>query len=195
MLVDRLIGRRPPRGRTTPPTSGAIDIAYWRDLLASGPRRRASTASSGSPWPRIRAMCSPSSLRKARGGNAGSAIMGRFRPRSADGGIGGIPPIRSTPTGIRTQDLVLIRHETRYKLAALTAELWGQCLGSHALTWGSDRRRGGRHPEGYPRAAPPPDRCHGEFCTPSLNQACGRCAMRAAWEDTHDRTAQHLGDP
>ena len=32
----------------------------------------------------------------------------------------------STPTGIRTQDLVLIRHDTRYKLAALTAELWGR---------------------------------------------------------------------
>ena len=31
-----------------------------------------------------------------------------------------------TPTGIRTQDLVLIRHDTRYKLAALTAELWGR---------------------------------------------------------------------
>ena len=32
----------------------------------------------------------------------------------------------STPTGIRTQDLVLIRHDTRYTLAALTAELWGR---------------------------------------------------------------------
>ena len=32
----------------------------------------------------------------------------------------------STPTGIRTQDLVLIRHDTRYKRAALTAELWGR---------------------------------------------------------------------
>ena len=31
-----------------------------------------------------------------------------------------------TPTGIRTQDLVFIRHDTRYKLAALTAELWGR---------------------------------------------------------------------
>ena len=31
----------------------------------------------------------------------------------------------STPTGTRTRNLVHIRHETRYKLAALTIELWG----------------------------------------------------------------------
>ena len=34
--------------------------------------------------------------------------------------------VLGTPTGIRTQDLVFIRHDTRYKLAALTAELWGR---------------------------------------------------------------------
>lgn len=31
----------------------------------------------------------------------------------------------STPTGTRTRNLVLIRHETVYKAAALTIELWG----------------------------------------------------------------------
>lgn len=195
MLVDRVIGRRPPRGRTTPPTPGISDISLLARPLGQWPEAARRHCIEREPMaPDTRNVLSELAPQSS-GGNAGSAIMGRFRPRSADGGIGGIPPIRSTPTGIRTQDLVLIRHETRYKLAALTAELWGQCLGSHALTWGSDRRRGGRHPEGYPRAAPSPDRCHGEFCTPSLNQACGRCAMRAAWEDTHDRTAQHLGDP
>ena len=59
----------------------------------------------------------------------------------------------STPTGIRTQDLVLIRHDTRYKLAALTAELWGR---GHdidgveevdAAGTGGGRQRGSRLPQ------------------------------------------------
>ena len=59
----------------------------------------------------------------------------------------------STPTGIRTQDLVLIRHDTRYKLAALTAELWGRghdtdgAEESDAASAGGARQRGSRLPQ------------------------------------------------
>ena len=59
----------------------------------------------------------------------------------------------STPTGIRTQDLVLIRHDTRYKLAALTAELWGRGRDADgveeadAASAGGARQRGSRLPQ------------------------------------------------
>ena len=59
----------------------------------------------------------------------------------------------STPTGIRTQDLVLIRHDTRYKLAALTAELWGRghdidgIEEADAASTGGGRQRGSRLPQ------------------------------------------------
>ena len=59
----------------------------------------------------------------------------------------------STPTGIRTQDLVLIRHDTRYKLAALTAELWGRghdidgIEEADAAGTGGGRQRGSRLPQ------------------------------------------------
>ena len=59
----------------------------------------------------------------------------------------------STPTGIRTQDLVLIRHDTRYKLAALTAELWGRGRDADgveeadAASTGGARQRGSRLPQ------------------------------------------------
>ena len=58
-----------------------------------------------------------------------------------------------TPTGIRTQDLVLIRHDTRYKLAALTAELWGRGRDADgveeadAASTGGARQRGSRLPQ------------------------------------------------
>ena len=59
----------------------------------------------------------------------------------------------STPTGIRTQDLVLIRHDTRYKLAALTAELWGRghdidgIEEADAAGTGGGQQRGSRLPQ------------------------------------------------
>ena len=59
----------------------------------------------------------------------------------------------STPTGIRTQDLVLIRHDTRYKLAALTAELWGRghdidgIEEADAASTGGGQQRGSRLPQ------------------------------------------------
>ena len=58
-----------------------------------------------------------------------------------------------TPTGIRTQDLVLIRHDTRYKLAALTAELWGRGRDADGVEEGRrcqhrrSRLRGSRLPQ------------------------------------------------
>ena len=58
-----------------------------------------------------------------------------------------------TPTGIRTQDLVLIRHDTRYKLAALTAELWGRghdidgVEEADAAGTGGGQQRGSRLPQ------------------------------------------------
>lgn len=62
----------------------------------------------------------------------------------------------STPTGIRTQDLVLIRHDTRYKLAALTAELWGR---GHDIDGVEEADAagtggGGSAEVGYPRQRP-----------------------------------------
>ena len=61
--------------------------------------------------------------------------------------------VLGTPTGIRTQDLVLIRHDTRYKLAALTAELWGRGRDidgveeADAASTGGARQRGSRLPQ------------------------------------------------
>lgn len=47
-----------------------------------------------------------------------------------------IASLQSTPTGTRTRNLVHIRHETRYKLAALTIELWGHVPNSIVMPSG-----------------------------------------------------------
>ena len=62
----------------------------------------------------------------------------------------------STPTGIRTQDLVLIRHDTRYKLAALTAELWGRGHDIDGVEEADTAGTGGASSAevGYPRRRP-----------------------------------------
>ena len=62
----------------------------------------------------------------------------------------------STPTGIRTQDLVFIRHDTRYKLAALTAELWGRGHRIDGVEEADAAGTGGANSAevGYPRQRP-----------------------------------------